>query len=194
MCPTIILDIIKLFTDNIIGVKHTMRNILKIIRKKKILDNYDSTAISANKKNIEELIWYIEEKFKAEKISIDGLDSPSKKIFTTAKKNLYSHLQSIQKDITEINYDYLFYQIKRTDVSDEYFRKWENDVKYIYLVIEKNTEYIFTQSSELRYELLLYRGVSDYDINNNTIEFQSYLSLLTMKDDIKKLAKKKSKF
>lgn len=171
-----------------------MRNILKIIRKKKILDNYDSTAISANKKNIEELIWYIEEKFKAEKISIDGLDSPSKKIFTTAKKNLYSHLQSIQKDITEINYDYLFYQIKRTDVSDEYFRKWENDVKYIYLVIEKNTEYIFTQSSELRYELLLYRGVSDYDINNNTIEFQSYLSLLTMKDDIKKLAKKKSKF
>ena len=50
--------------------------------------------------------------------------------------------------------------------------------KYIYVIFERNTGYISTNSAQLQLELSVEQGVSQYDYDNDTDMFLYYITCL----------------
>jgi len=159
---------------------------VRMISKEKVSFEKYKQDIQANAKSADEITEFIKNKFTVEKIELEKLSFYANIMFDNAKKNLISHLQSNSKTVCEDKFDFTVFRIENDKSSSRYFKEKDSFENCIYIVIEKSARYIFTNSSVLQNELLILRGISQYDIDNDTVDFRSYLFYLSRRDELGK--------
>lgn len=157
-----------------------------IISKNKVSFGKQKKNIQPNEKNADEIIDYINNTFTVKKMTLDNLDYFSSIMLNNTRKNLSIHLQSNNKEVNEKKFEFVIFKIEHDDKSDIYFCEETFCDDNILVIIEKSTRYIYSDSSILQNKIYILRGVSQDDINNETVDFKSYLFFLSRAEELKK--------
>lgn len=137
-----------------------------------------SSNLIGQVKTIEEIKLYIEKKFE-----IKFIDKFTKnKYFNLIKMTEFNCLNSIKGvNLTESDLVFNIFEVVENEVSSIYYRDLNDNMRLnqsVCIVLEMTTGYIESNSDVLRRELYLYKGVSKYDIDNNTPDLITYLLIL----------------
>lgn len=79
--------------------------------------------------------------------------------------------------------DFLFvaYKALHTEKNRDYNSILQNtNEKFVHVVFEKKTGYILTNNSKLHLELSIFKGVTQYDYDNNTDRLLEYVTCIDM--------------
>lgn len=79
------------------------------------------------------------------------------------------------ENILPENIKFYAYRVEDSTASKRYYQEMDDDEK-IYVYIEEISRYIESNSSGLFTELELYKGISQYDYDNNTDKLIEYLT------------------
>ena len=142
-----------------------MNKYVKILIKK-----YKNSSI-IGEKSTEEVIAYLKEKFIIKDITQVILDIEIKRF----KFNIIHSLDG--ENISSEDIKFHAYHVERSKASKRYYKEMDDDVK-IYVYIDEASGCIESNSCGLFTELELYKGISQYDYDNNTDKLIEYLTNL----------------
>jgi len=128
---------------------------------------------------VSEILCYIHEKFNYIKINQDSKFYCNKIDIT--KINCLNAYKNIDKGITYNKLNIIAYEIIDDTYSAIYYKYQYQKTQFkepIYILIETNTGYINCNNNLLNNELIIYQGISQYDIENNTFELSLYLRII----------------
>ncbi|OLA34871.1 MAG: hypothetical protein BHW38_02175 [Firmicutes bacterium CAG:321_26_22] len=128
---------------------------------KSLIKKYKNPSI-IGEKSIEEVIAYLKQKFVIKDITQKISDIEIKRF----KFNIVHSLDG--ENISPEN-------IKFYAASKEYYQEMDDEEK-IYVYIDETSGYIESNCSGLFTELALYKGISQYDYDNNTDKLIEYLT------------------
>jgi len=141
--------------------------VIKINQYLELLKNKHKDKIYANKKSTIDIINYINEKFNLNEI---------------AKLNCMN-AESYKNKVNYENMSIKTFEIVKDSLSADYYSTYDyngsiSSILPIFLMIELNTGYLYSNSNDLMQHLILYQGISQDDIDNNTSNLTLYLRLL----------------
>jgi len=132
----------------------------------------------ANKKTPIEVLEYINKKFNLEEIEENSIKYLRELEFIKINcLNAESNKNKIKYDDLDIR----TYEIKQDDLSFKYYQKYNQNktvIRPIYIMIETNTAYLNCNDDTLYKQLIVYQGVSQYEIDNNAGDLYLYLRLI----------------
>ena len=79
------------------------------------------------------------------------------------------------ENISPENIKFYAYRVEDSTASKEYYQEMDDEEK-IYVYIDETSGYIESNCSGLFTELALYKGISQYDYDNNTDKLIEYLT------------------
>ena len=135
---------------------------------KSLIKKYKNPSI-IGEKSIEEVIDYLKQKFVIKDITQKISDIEIKRF----KFNIVHSLDG--ENISPENIKFYAYRVEDSTASKRYYQEMDDDEK-IYVYIEEISRYIESNSSGLFTELELYKGISQYDYDNNTDKLIEYLT------------------
>lgn len=135
---------------------------------KRLIKKYKNPSI-IGEKSIEEVIDYLKQKFVIKDITQNISDIEMK----ICRFNIMHSLDG--ENILPENIKFYAYRVEDSTASKRYYQEMDDDEK-IYVYIEKISRYIESNSSGLFTELELYKGISQYDYDNNTDKLIEYLT------------------
>lgn len=135
--------------------------------------------ITPGEKSVENLIDFLKGKVDIVETEITEL---TKSIFKHIIHNAV-HGNQNQKNLTANELNFIVYKVLKNNRSNSYYQSYIPKVDHsedvtIYVVFEKKTRGIYTNSNILFLELSIERGVSQYDYDNDTDLFKGYLFYL----------------
>ncbi|MDF2872754.1 MAG: hypothetical protein K0R05_4329 [Anaerocolumna sp.] len=145
-----------------------------------LLKNKYKDKIYANKKSTIDIINYINEKF-----NLNEMENDSNKYqhqIEIAKLNCMN-VESYKNKVNYENMSIKTFEIVKDSLSADYYSTYDyngsiSSILPIFLMIELNTGYLYSNSNDLMQHLILYQGISQDDIDNNTSNLTLYLRLL----------------
>jgi hypothetical protein len=145
-----------------------------------LLKNKYKDKIYANKKSIIDIINYINEKFNLNEIEKDSTRYQHQ--IEIAKLNC-RNAESYKNKVNYENISIKTFEIVKDSLSADYYSTYDyngsiSSIIPIFLMIELNTGYLYSNSNDLMQHLILYQGISQTDIDNNTSNLTLYLRLL----------------
>lgn len=135
---------------------------------KSLIKKYKNPSI-IGEKSIEEVIAYLKQKFVIKDITQKISDIEIKRF----KFNIVHSLDG--ENISPENIKFYAYRVEDSTASKEYYQKMDDEEK-IYVYIDETSGYIESNCSGLFTELALYKGISQYDYDNNTDKLIEYLT------------------
>ena len=135
---------------------------------KTLIKKYKNPSI-IGEKSTEEMIAYLKEKFIIKDIT-QNISDIQIKIF---KFNVMHSLD--RENILPEDIKFYAYQVERSKSSKRYYKEMDDDEK-IYVYIDEASGCIESNSCRLFTELELYKGISQYDYDNNTDKLIEYLT------------------
>ena len=135
---------------------------------KSLIKKYKNPSI-IGEKSIEEVIAYLKQKFVIKDITQKISDIEIKRF----KFNIVHSLDG--ENISPENIKFYAYRVEDSTASKEYYQEMDDEEK-IYVYIDETSGYIESNCSGLFTELALYKGISQYDYDNNTDELIEYLT------------------
>lgn len=135
---------------------------------KRLIKKYKNPSI-IGEKSIEEVIDYLKQKFVIKDITQNISDIEMK----ICRFNIMHSLDG--ENILPENIKFYAYRVEDSTESKRYYQEMDDDEK-IYVYIEEISRYIESNSSGLFTELELYKGISQYDYDNNTDKLIEYLT------------------
>ncbi len=153
---------------------------IKINQYLDLLKNKHKDKIYANKKSTIDIINYINEKF-----NLNEMENDSNKYqhqIEIAKLNCMN-AESYKNKVNYENMSIKTFEIVKDSLSADYYSTYDyngsiSSILPIFLMIELNTGYLYSNSNDLMQHLILYQGISQDDIDNNTSNLTLYLRLL----------------
>ncbi len=153
---------------------------IKINQYLDLLKNKHKDKIYANKKSTIDIINYINEKF-----NLNEMENDSNKYqhqIEIAKLNCMN-AESYKNKVNYENMSIKTFEIVKDSLSADYYLTYDyngsiSSILPIFLMIELNTGYLYSNSNDLMQHLILYQGISQDDIDNNTSNLTLYLRLL----------------
>ncbi len=153
---------------------------IKINQYLELLKNKHKDKIYANKKSTIDIINYINEKF-----NLNEMENDSNKYqhqIEIAKLNCMN-AESYKNKVNYENMSIKTFEIVKDSLSADYYSTYDyngsiSSILPIFLMIELNTGYLYSNSNDLMQHLILYQGISQDDIDNNTSNLTLYLRLL----------------
>ncbi len=153
---------------------------IKINQYLNLLKNKHKDKIYANRKNTIDIINYINEKF-----NLNEMENDSNKYqhqIEIAKLNCMN-AESYKNKVNYENMSIKTFEIVKDSLSADYYSTYDyngsiSSILPIFLMIELNTGYLYSNSNDLMQHLILYQGISQDDIDNNTSNLTLYLRLL----------------
>ncbi len=135
---------------------------------KTLIKKYKNPSI-IGEKSIEEVIAYLKQKFVIKDITQKISDIEIKRF----KFNIVHSLDG--ENISPENIKFYAYHVEDSTASKEYYQEMDDEEK-IYVYIDETSGYIESNCSGLFTELALYKGISQYDYDNNTDKLIEYLT------------------
>lgn len=135
---------------------------------KTLIKKYKNPSI-IGEKSIEEVIAYLKQKFVIKDITQKISDIEIKRF----KFNIVHSLDG--ENISPENIKFHAYCVEDSTASKEYYQEMDDEEK-IYVYIDETSGYIESNCSGLFTELALYKGISQYDYDNNTDKLIEYLT------------------
>ena len=135
---------------------------------KRLIKKYKNPS-TIGEKSIEEVIDYLKQKFVIKDITQNISDIEMK----ICRFNIMHSLDG--ENILPENIKFYAYRVEDSTASKRYYQEMDDDEK-IYVYIEEISRYIESNSSGLFTELELYKGISQYDYDNNTDKLIEYLT------------------
>ena len=135
---------------------------------KTLIKKYKNPSI-IGEKSIEEVIAYLKQKFVIKDITQKISDIEIKRF----KFNIVHSLDG--ENISPENIKFHAYRVEDSTESKEYYQEMDDEEK-IYVYIDETSGYIESNCSGLFTELALYKGISQYDYDNNTDKLIEYLT------------------
>ena len=135
---------------------------------KSLIKKYKNPSI-IGEKSIEEVIAYLKQKFVIKDITQKMSDIEIKRF----KFNIVHSLDG--ENISPENIKFYAYRVEDSTASKEYYQEMDDEEK-IYVYIDETSGYIESNCSGLFTELALYKGISQYDYDNNTDKLIEYLT------------------
>ena len=135
---------------------------------KSLIKKYKNPSI-IGEKSIEEVIAYLKQKFVIKDITQKISDIEIKRF----KFNIVHSLDG--ENISPENIKFYAYRVEDSTASKEYYQEMDDEEK-IYVYIDETSGYIESNCSRLFTELALYKGISQYDYDNNTDKLIEYLT------------------
>ena len=135
---------------------------------KSLIKKYKNPSI-IGEKSIEEVIAYLKQKFVIKEITQKISDIEIKRF----KFNIVHSLDG--ENISPENIKFYAYRVEDSTASKEYYQEMDDEEK-IYVYIDETSGYIESNCSGLFTELALYKGISQYDYDNNTDKLIEYLT------------------
>ena len=135
---------------------------------KSLIKKYKNPSI-IGVKSIEEVIAYLKQKFVIKDITQKISDIEIKRF----KFNIVHSLDG--ENISPENIKFYAYRVEDSTASKEYYQEMDDEEK-IYVYIDETSGYIESNCSGLFTELALYKGISQYDYDNNTDKLIEYLT------------------
>ena len=135
---------------------------------KSLIKKYKNPSI-IGEKSIEEVIAYLKQKFVIKDITQKISDIEIKRF----KFNIVHSLDG--ENISPENIKFYAYRVEDSTASKEYYQEMDDEEK-IYVYIDETSGYIESNCSGLFIELALYKGISQYDYDNNTDKLIEYLT------------------
>ena len=135
---------------------------------KSLIKKYKNPSI-IGEKSIEEVIAYLKQKFVIKDITQKISDIEIKRF----KFNIVHSLDG--ENISPENIKFYAYRVEDSTASKEYYQEMDDEEK-IYDYIDETSGYIESNCSGLFTELALYKGISQYDYDNNTDKLIEYLT------------------
>ena len=135
---------------------------------KTLIKKYKNPSI-IGEKSIEEVIAYLKQKFVIKDITQKISDIEIKRF----KFNIVHSLDG--ENISPENIKFHAYSVEDSTASKEYYQEMDDEEK-IYVYIDETSGYIESNCSGLFTELALYKGISQYDYDNNTDKLIEYLT------------------
>ena len=132
------------------------------------IKKYKNSSI-IGEKSIEEVIAYLKQKFVIKDITQKISDIEIKRF----KFNIVHSLDG--ENISPENIKFHAYRVEDSTASKEYYQEMDDEEK-IYVYIDETSGYIESNCSGLFTELALYKGISQYDYDNNTDKLIEYLT------------------
>ena len=115
------------------------------------------------------MIAYLKQKFVIKDITQKISDIEIKRF----KFNIVHSLDG--ENISPENIKFYAYRVEDSTASKEYYQEMDDEEK-IYVYIDETSGYIESNCSGLFTELALYKGISQYDYDNNTDKLIEYLT------------------
>lgn len=137
----------------------------------------------ANKKTPIEIINYMKENFTLAEVD-NSADRYQNKI-EMAKVNC-SNTEAYRNKIAIDDMDFLIYEIVKDKRSSSYYQEHEKlflTISPISFIIETNTGYLYSNCNKLQLHMILFQGISQEDIDNDTGDLSLYLRLLDEMDN-----------
>lgn len=131
-----------------------------------------------NKKNYNEFLQLLHKNFNLKLIDQEN-STYFNKIELTKRSCMYSSYNNGKFKYEDLNIQ--AYEIIKDELSYKYYEKYDaNNLSLppIYIMIETNTGFLDSNYNELLMQLILYRGISKIDIENNTDDLQVYLLII----------------
>lgn len=135
---------------------------------KSLIKKYKNPSI-IGEKSIEEVIAYLKQKFVIKDITQKISDIEIKRF----KFNIVHSLDG--ENISPENIKFYAYRVEDSTASKEYYQEMDDEEK-IYVYIDETSGYIESNCSGLFTEFALYKGISQYDYDNNTDKLIEYLT------------------
>lgn len=135
---------------------------------KTLIKKYKNPSI-IGEKSIEEVIAYLKQKFVIKDITQKISDIEIKRF----KFNIVHSLDG--ENISPENIKFHAYRVEDSTASKKYYKEMDDEEK-IYVYIDEASGYIESNCSGLFTELALYKGISQYDYDNNTDKLIEYLT------------------
>ena len=135
---------------------------------KSLIKKYKNPSI-IGEKSIEEVIDYLKQKFIIKDITQNISDIEMK----ICRFNIMHSLDG--ENISSEDIKFHAYRVEDSMASKEYYQEMDDEEK-IYVYIDEATGYIESNCSGLFTELALYKGISQYDYDNNTDKLIEYLT------------------
>jgi hypothetical protein len=130
-----------------------------------------------NKKNYDEFLKLLHKKFNLKLVNEDA--KYRNMIELTKRSCMYSSYNNGKFKYEELNIQ--TYEIIQDELSYKYYEKYdENNLSLppIYIMIETNTGFLNSNYNDILIQLILYRGISKKDIENNTDDLLVYLLII----------------
>lgn len=155
----------------------TINNYLDLLKEK------HKDKLYANKRSPSEVINYINSKFNLIKIKQDSGKYQQQVELT--KINCLN-AEASRDEIKYENMNIFTYEIINDRLSSIYYQRYNRNnlpILPILVMIEENTGYLYSNCNELLVHLILYQGISQEDIDNNTGNLSLYLRLIDEMDE-----------
>ena len=136
---------------------------------KTLIKKYKNPSI-IGEKSIEEVIAYLKQKFVIKDITQKISDIEIKRF----KFNIVHSLDG--ENISPENIKFHAYCVEDSTASKEYYQEMDDEEKIYVYIIDETSGYIESNCSGLFTELALYKGISQYDYDNNTDKLIEYLT------------------
>lgn len=146
------------------------------------------------KKNINELVDFIKKKFNV--IENVELEKSYLKEVELTKINALNSWKNLKQQYKYDDLDVIVFEIIKDDKSESYYKSHASDLvisksnviipNRIVVIFETKTEYIYCNNDLLNKEIMLYRGIDEDDIMNDTPQLITYLRLLEELENSKK--------
>lgn len=121
--------------------------------------------------------------------SIKYKEQPLANIIKTVKQNIKYYIKSNNLNVKKS--DIKIYKLISKFDNDKLLSQFYDDnifeSKHIIVVIDLESEYIYSSSGKMHSLLQLLRGFSEKDIINNTIRYKAYMFYLEMYPDLEKI-------
>ncbi len=138
-----------------------------------ILKEKYKDILTDNKKEPLNLVSYLLNKYNTREIC--NLNNKYSKLIELEKKNCLCSFKG--KDLNYEDLNLKCYEIIKDKHSNIYYKDLDKE-SLLYVIIELNSGYISSNSSLMFRDLVLYQGVSKYDIENTSVDLMEYLRFI----------------
>lgn len=121
--------------------------------------------------------------------SIKYKEQPLANIIKTVKQNIKYYIKSNNLNVKKSDIK-IYKLISKFDNGKLLSQFYDDNIfgsKHIIVVIDLESEYIYSSSGKMHSLLQLLRGFSEKDIINNTIRYKAYMFYLEMYPDLEKI-------
>lgn len=139
------------------------------------------------RKNFDETCDFLEKKLNAKQLNSD-LISESMRNFLMYNIKMYSKTHGIELNLDDL--DIILYIIPKDGYGKKYYKENYTSTSitgykdYIYIILVKQLEYYMECNCGVLFiDVAIERGISDYDVENQTIKYIEYLSRIEAKEN-----------
>ena len=139
-----------------------------------LASKYKHIVILGNR-DTQEIINIIKNKFTIVEVNLFDIQSTIVRFLNSNVLHSYSNQKLA---LSESDFEYRVFKIINNQKSKDYYNGFHQpQIDGLFVVLEINTGYIYTNSNRLQLELMIWQGICKYHFTNETMVYWGYLNL-----------------